>query len=49
MADPEDTKRRKWRRYAVLFGVVLGVVCKSLPHEYQGPCDILMSICTGGY
>lgn len=29
-------------------GVILAVVCKSLPEDYQGPCQIIAQICSGG-
>lgn len=39
---------QKQKRIAALVGVVLGLVCHALPHEYQGPCRALIQVCTGG-
>lgn len=40
---------KKWRRYAVIAGVILALVCKSLPHAYQAPCAALAKLCAGGF
>lgn len=39
---------KRWRRYAFVAGVVLGLVCKMLPADYQAPCAALAKICTTG-
>lgn len=39
---------RKWRRRAVIIGVVLGLVCKMLPPDYQAPCAAIAKLCTFG-
>lgn len=39
---------KKLRRYAFVAGVLLAIVCKSLPPEYQSPCKALANFCTGG-
>lgn len=44
--NPEDAVK-KWRRRAAIAGVVLALVCKSLPPDYQAPCEALARICTG--
>jgi hypothetical protein len=42
-------KAKKWRRWSALAGVVLALVCKSLPPEYQAVCEVIVSICHGGF
>ena len=39
----------RWRRRAVLAGIVLAIVCKFLPVDYRGPCQAVASLCTGGF
>lgn len=36
----------KWRRYAALAGVILALVCKSLPPDYQAVCEVIASLCS---
>ncbi len=43
-----EPTQKKRMRYAAIIGVVLALVCESLPHEYQAACQIVASICTGG-
>ncbi len=45
----EQKPKSKWRRYAIIAGVVLALVCKSLPPDYQGICEALATVCTGGF
>ena len=45
---PQKTPMQVWRRRVVIVGILLGLVCKSLPPEYQGPCHQIAQICTGG-
>lgn len=50
MTDEEKKAReKKMRRIALIVGVVLALICKSLPPEYQTPCETLASICRGGF
>lgn len=51
--EPDKTDKskldlKKWRKRAVLAGIVLAVVCKSLPEDYRAICDALATFCTGG-
>ena len=39
---------KKWRRRVLLGGIALALVCKSLPPDYQAPCETLARICTFG-
>lgn len=43
---PPDPKRQA--RRAMLLGVVLGLLCSALPHDYREACRAVASICTGG-
>lgn len=46
---PEQPKpRRRYARYAALFGVVLGLTCSALPPDYRAVCHAVASVCTGG-
>ncbi len=45
---PEVTKKRLHRSYVVLAGIILALVCKSLPPNYQAPCAAIVNLCTGG-
>lgn len=50
MTDEERKARlKKWRRYAMLVGALLAIICKSLPHDYQAVCKAIASLCTGGF
>lgn len=33
---------------AALIGAALALLCRALPSEYQGPCEIVVKLCTGG-
>jgi hypothetical protein len=49
--EPDKTKepdKPNWRRRALIAGVLLALVCKSLPVAYQAPCNVIANICTGG-
>lgn len=53
MIDERTTKdetpdNRRWRRRAIVAGILLAIVCKTLPHDYQTPCEALAKICTAG-
>lgn len=39
---------KKWRKRAVIAGIVLALACKSLPPDYQAPCAAIANLCTGG-
>lgn len=41
-------RAKKFRKYAIIAGVLLAMICRSLPHEYQAPCQVLARLCTGG-
>lgn len=30
-------------------GVLLGLLCGLLPHDWQAPCRTVVNICTGGF
>ena len=34
---------------AAIIGAILALVCRALPSEYQGPCETVLKICTGGF
>jgi hypothetical protein len=46
---PEMRRRRKAKAAvkALVIGAVLGLACRALPSEYQGPCETVLKICTG--
>lgn len=46
MTDQEKHKelRRKIMRYGAIAGLVLGMICNSLPHDYQSPCNAVAQI-----
>ncbi len=46
----EMARRRKVHKAvkAALLGAVLALVCRALPPDYQGPCETVVKICTGG-
>lgn len=46
---PPVSALAKWRRRAVLAGIVLAIVCKFLPVDYRGPCQAVVSLCTGAF
>jgi hypothetical protein len=43
-------RRQKIKRVVktAAVGVLLALVCRALPTEYQGPCETVLKICTGG-
>lgn len=46
-AEKSESKRRvsrKRRLVMVVVGVGLGVVCRFVPHEYQGPCALVTKL-----
>jgi hypothetical protein len=32
-----------------LIGMLLALGCRALPPEYQGPCETVIKVCTGGF
>jgi hypothetical protein len=45
---PSPAKQRLNRRYVILAGILLALVCKALPPAYQAPCATIVNLCTGG-
>ncbi len=47
----EMARRRKMKHAAAtaIFGAILALVCRALPPEYQGPCETIIKICSGGF
>lgn len=46
-AEKSESKRRtsrKRRLVMVVVGLGLGVVCRLVPHEYQGPCAVVTKL-----
>jgi hypothetical protein len=43
-----DTKIKKWHKYVMIAGIVLGIACKLVPPTYQSPCETIAKICSGG-
>lgn len=43
-----EANLKKWKRRVVIVGVLLALICKSLPVDYQGPCSAIAQLCTGG-
>jgi hypothetical protein len=45
-------RRKRQRRIAAVAGVVLALACKTLPPDYQAPCEAVTKItaisCGGG-
>ena len=43
-------RKRKLKKVAkaALIGALLALVCRALPLEYQGPCETVVKLCTGG-
>lgn len=41
-------QKRNRRLIALGVGMVLALVCKSLPSQYRVACDAILSLCTGG-
>lgn len=43
-------RRRKLKKVVktAVIGAVLALVCRALPPEYQGPCETVLKLCTGG-
>ncbi len=39
----------KWRKRAVIVGVVLALICKTLPPDYRAICEAAAQLCTGGF
>lgn len=48
MAD-EQPPKTNWRKRAVIAGIVIALVCKALPHDYQAVCQAVSTLCTGGF
>lgn len=46
--DTAQLALKKWRRRALIAGILLGLVCKMLPHDYQVPCAAIAKFCTLG-
>ncbi len=47
----EMARKRKLKaavKTAVL-GALLALVCRALPSDYQGPCETIIKICSGGF
>ena len=46
MGEPKKSRKPTRRKRLILFvvGVSLGVVCRLLPPEYQGPCNVVARI-----
>lgn len=47
MSDDKSEQIKKWRKRMLVVGIILGLVCKSLPVEYQGPCQVVADLCSG--
>lgn len=47
----EMIRRRKVKKMiaSAVVGAALALACKALPPEYQGPCETVLHICTGGF
>jgi hypothetical protein len=43
----ERKRRMKQMAKVAVLGAVLALLCRALPVEYQGPCEIVIKICTG--
>lgn len=43
-----EAKKRLQRRYVVIAGILLAMVCNALPPSYQAPCAAIVKLCTGG-
>lgn len=43
-----EAKKKRLRRIALAVGILLAIVCKSLPPEYQVVCDTIAQVCRGG-
>lgn len=41
-------RKRKMKIASAVIGAVLALVCRALPPEYQGPCETVLKLCTGG-
>ena len=46
----EMIRKRQMKRAAkaAVLGAILALLCRALPAEYQGPCETVIKICTGG-
>lgn len=45
-----ETKKKVRRALiAAALGAALALACKALPPDYQGPCEIVINVCTGGF
>ena len=42
-------RKRKQAAYAAIFGAILALACRALPPDYQGPCETVVRLCTGGF
>lgn len=38
---------KKWRKRVLIVGALLGIACKTLPPDYQGPCEAIAQVCKG--
>lgn len=43
---PKDQKQAA--KYAAVLGIILAIVCNSVPPEYRAVCHALAQVCTGG-
>lgn len=44
-----SAQKRRLKFAVAIAGAVLAVVCKALPPDYQGPCETIVHVCTGGF
>ncbi len=42
-------RKRRNRKIALIAGMVLALVCKSLPPHYHAVCNAIASLCSGGH
>lgn len=45
-----DEKKQKRRKalYAAILGSLFALACRALPAEYQGACEVIVKLCSGG-
>lgn len=43
------TDRKKYRKYAIIAGVVLAIVCHFVPVEYKTACNAIVAACRQGF
>lgn len=49
MTEAEQKARKRRNRFiALVVGMLLALVCKSLPPDYRTACDAIVSLCTSG-